>query len=701
MDGNDQAEVCGKLNNVNIAIDNITQNSYKNKLLVYGANEKPNEDLFVIVINIFNNKLSKQILKTDLVNCYRYGKKIENKTRPILVEFLHVWKRNDVFYAKSALKNSNQAIAELLTNRRYELYREARGKFKNDCWTKNGVIIFIMDKRKHFVSSFEEYNKIMERSITIAHLNIRSLLPKLVHLKSHVLTDAYDVLCLSETWLTQTISDNLISLDNYNLVRADRHGNRGGGVLLYIKKHIAYKILTVNNNIEQLWIKFKLGGIQTAVGVLYRPWNVNVDYFIDALELALSVAGQECDQLFLLGDFNIDLLKPYSSSAQKLNQVLDSFGLCQLVNSPTRITPTSETLLDLVITSSENCISSIDVLSLNHISDHELIVCTLNVKSDKKQPIYKTLVARKKAYFEQKFQVNGINNLWKDLKHLNIKNKKSDIPDHLKDVNAINSYYINSIPHIPADQDTINFYLNKTTNSDIAKLTFKAVNESTIQKILYNIKTNAQGDDGLNIKMLLMCCPLILPAITHIINACLSDGCFPECWKQALVKPLPKTASPAEYKDLRPVSVLPVMSKILERVVDEQLRDHRDNIQRLVKLELDSQKISFCDEVRNLGLTYDTSLKFTAHIKKSDVHNLNIRFKGRLTPPVHRTERFKRSFSYQITKKVRLSLRNPPKPSYGLPVYSEDLCKQYIALRPKNVDHDRFFVFYKNDKYTS
>lgn len=37
---------------------------------------------------------------------------------------------------------------------------------------------------------------------------------------------------------------------------------------------------------------------------------------------------------------------------------------------------------------------------------------------------------------------------------------------------------------------------------------------------------------------------------------------------------------------------------------------------------------------------------------RSDVHNLNIRFKGRLTPPSHRTEGFKRSFSYQITKAI-------------------------------------------------
>lgn len=35
---------------------------------------------------------------------------------------------------------------------------------------------------------------------------------------------------------------------------------------------------------------------------------------------------------------------------------------------------------------------------------------------------------------------------------------------------------------------------------------------------------------------------------------------------------------------------------------------------------------------------------------RADVHNVNVRFKGRLTPPLHKTEMFKQSFSYQVTK---------------------------------------------------
>lgn len=38
--------------------------------------------------------------------------------------------------------------------------------------------------------------------------------------------------------------------------------------------------------------------------------------------------------------------------------------------------------------------------------------------------------------------------------------------------------------------------------------------------------------------------------------------------------PIPKISSPQEFKDLRPVSILPVLSKILEKIINKQLRKH-------------------------------------------------------------------------------------------------------------------------------
>ncbi|CAH1995043.1 unnamed protein product [Acanthoscelides obtectus] len=61
------------------------------------------------------------------------------------------------------------------------------------------------------------------------------------------------------------------------------------------------------------------------------------------------------------------------------------------------------------------------------------------------------------------------------------------------------------------------------------------------------------------------------PHITHIINCCIEVGYYPSLWKYALIKPLPKISIPSVYNDLRPISILPALSKVLEKVIYLQL----------------------------------------------------------------------------------------------------------------------------------
>uniref|UniRef100_A0A3B1IH82 Reverse transcriptase domain-containing protein n=1 Tax=Astyanax mexicanus TaxID=7994 RepID=A0A3B1IH82_ASTMX len=67
--------------------------------------------------------------------------------------------------------------------------------------------------------------------------------------------------------------------------------------------------------------------------------------------------------------------------------------------------------------------------------------------------------------------------------------------------------------------------------------------------------------------------PAIIPAITHTINASLTSGVFPTAFKQAHVTPLLKKPSlnPAQVDNYRPVSLLPFLSKTLERGVLNQV----------------------------------------------------------------------------------------------------------------------------------
>src|SRR5436190_646285 len=65
--------------------------------------------------------------------------------------------------------------------------------------------------------------------------------------------------------------------------------------------------------------------------------------------------------------------------------------------------------------------------------------------------------------------------------------------------------------------------------------------------------------------------PYAITAITHLMNKSLQTGVFPQSWKTSVVHPVPKKQSPSTVQQLRPISILPAMSKILEKLVMYQM----------------------------------------------------------------------------------------------------------------------------------
>lgn len=68
--------------------------------------------------------------------------------------------------------------------------------------------------------------------------------------------------------------------------------------------------------------------------------------------------------------------------------------------------------------------------------------------------------------------------------------------------------------------------------------------------------------------------PCTLDAITAIVNKSITTGTVPSQWKTSIVTPIPKINDPVELKDLRPISILPFLSKLLERVICDQLTSY-------------------------------------------------------------------------------------------------------------------------------
>lgn len=94
---------------------------------------------------------------------------------------------------------------------------------------------------------------------------------------------------------------------------------------------------------------------------------------------------------------------------------------------------------------------------------------------------------------------------------------------------------------------------------------------------MLTLKSNASGTDHINIDMIMLTMPDSLTAITAIVNKSIQTAIFPSHWKVALITPIPKVNNPMTVKELRPVSILPCLSKVLERVIYIQMNKYLEH----------------------------------------------------------------------------------------------------------------------------
>jgi hypothetical protein len=90
--------------------------------------------------------------------------------------------------------------------------------------------------------------------------------------------------------------------------------------------------------------------------------------------------------------------------------------------------------------------------------------------------------------------------------------------------------------------------------------------------------TKATGPDGIPVVVLKMCCPELSAVLAKLYNACLTDSVFPSLWKLASVVPIFKgTGERSDPSNYRPISLLPIMSKVFECLINQQLLKHLED----------------------------------------------------------------------------------------------------------------------------
>ena len=413
------------------------------------------------------------------------------------------------------------------------------------------------------------------------------------------------------------------------------------------------------------------------------------------LENLLKKIDNENKEIYILGDLNCDLIKLNPDNpTKKLLSLLEIYQLSQLIDTATRITMHSSTLIDHFITNEPDKISKFGVIHTG-ISDHSLIygirktnifykdngnileirnmkkfneekfLCDLGMQSwdyvyffadnpntmweiwkdlflqilDKHAPLQskkiksksspwitshlkhliitrdnlkrKAVITKldtdwekykkarnetntklrqaKRDYFSIKISAEKQNPkaAWKTINtllgrhyqpskvnELNINDMKFTKPKDIAE--GFNTFFSNIGPNLAEEIDTAesNFkdYLDKTISEFTA---FQSVTVNHVCHLLCELPgSKATGLDKISSKLIKLAAPIISDSLTYIFNQSITLCTFPHEWKIARVIPLFKNGKRSLPGNYRPISVLPAISKVMERILYNQLYEY-------------------------------------------------------------------------------------------------------------------------------
>ena len=99
-------------------------------------------------------------------------------------------------------------------------------------------------------------------------------------------------------------------------------------------------------------------------------------------------------------------------------------------------------------------------------------------------------------------------------------------------------------------------------------------NSSEIIRIISNMTNVGGGVDNINGKLFKLTYKSIIHHIVHFVNCCLRTGIFPKKLKIAVIKPVFKSGEKTDMNNYRPISILPYISKVVEKVMHHRMMDH-------------------------------------------------------------------------------------------------------------------------------
>lgn len=531
-----------------------------------------------------------------------------------------------------------------------------------------------------------------------------------------------DILGMCETRLSEDIQ-HMYNIEGYSLFTNNRN-HQGGGVCFFVKCFIKCKVLDslsiMNDCFESLFIECNLNNKSYIFGIIYRRPDSSLRVFNELFEPLLNEVAAMKTSCFLLGDFNIDLLKhEQNGGVREYVNTMFERGFYSCINKPTRNDLNHASIIDHIWCNDLN-IQATNGILLTDVSDHfaPFITCS-NIQSgvqkettirfrdfksvdstilnenltvtlhnflidhnnsnasfgkfihemvtfiDEHMPwktvtisnkilskpwittelaqnikerhkMYRKFVGKpithgdeyrrlrntvnnrlataKKEYYKSKLNLVAGNSkkTWSLINEiLNVKKKTTTIDEISIDgtkvsnpyavCNHFNSYFssvgkelADALPDCPLSpthyltDNFPDFELNPTTPLEV-------------NNVIKELKESSPGCDGIPARAIKLLADTISPLLSKLINLSFREGCFPDELKMAKIIPIYKGGDRMLVSNYRPISILPVISKIIERLVYNRLFSFLTNNNILIDQQFGFRK-SFSPQLAILEL---------------------------------------------------------------------------------------------------
>lgn len=203
--------------------------------------------------------------------------------------------------------------------------------------------------------------------------------------------------------------------------------------------------------------------------------------------------------------------------------------------------------------------------------DEDIIEMFRRLRNKVKQRIRNAKVQHFNSVFEGSSSTKEV---WTAVKTLGAgKGKERAAP--VVPLQDLNAHYasVSTVKYPEQVAETLPKYCHDGPQQPENSFHFRYALPQEIERAILSIKSGSKGVDMIPIRFIKLCLPVILPVLEHIFNYSLQNSSFPDVWKLANITPIAKVKNPSECKDYRPVSILCVLGKALEKIVHQQVSE--------------------------------------------------------------------------------------------------------------------------------